>query len=145
MEYLEATQTQILEKKYLVFKDNWNIFQTNHCFGLGYALCAWQSPICTRCKGKDIYYTCPRLHKFLCLCVHLTSASIPHNLFHLNYVSWNNIEFWSLHYWFCFSLVHCALAWNTKYCGKRIQYGNTIVCLLLQEQFPLWPLFFTLL
>lgn len=145
MEYLESTQTQILEKKYLVFKDNWNIFQTNHCFGLEYALCAWQSAICTRCKGKDIYYICPKLCKFLCLCVHLTSASIPHNLFHLNYVSWNNIEFWSLHYWLCLSLVHCALAWNTKYCGKGIQYGNTIICLLLQEQFPLWPLFFTLL
>lgn len=118
MEYLEATQTQILEKQYLVFEDNWNIFKTNHCFGPGYALSAWQSPICTRCKGKDIYYTFPKLHKFLCLCVHLTSASIPHNLLHLNYVSWNNIEFWSVHYWLCLSSVHCTLegwleTWNT--------------------------------
>lgn len=108
MEYLEATQTQILEKQYLVFEDNWNIFKTNHCFGPGYALYAWQSPICTRCKGKDIYYTYPKLHKFLCLCVHLTSTSIPHNLLHLNYVSWNNVEFWSVHYWLCLSSVHCA-------------------------------------
>lgn len=116
MEYLEATQTQILEKQYLVFEDNWNIFKTNHCFGPGYALSAWQSPICTRCKGKDIYYAYPKLHKFLGLCVHLTSTSIPHNLLHLNYVSWYNIEFWSVHYWLCLSSVHCALqGWLEKW------------------------------